>query len=103
VKRRSRLIFSFAPERIERLKATPEFQEIATSEKQPGKERDKEIRIGKGIQEEIVLLLGDMDGSRVYHDRVEFRRLLESVFKGFIRFPPYFWDVLMDALSEREG
>ena len=103
MKRRSRLNFSFAPERIERLKATPEFQEIATSEKQPGKERDKEIRIGKRIQEEIVLLLSDMDGRRIYHDRDEFRRLLESVFKGFIRFPPYFWDVLMDALSEREG
>ena len=29
----SRLNFSFAPERIERLKATPEFQEIATSKK----------------------------------------------------------------------
>ena len=25
--------FSFAPERIERLKATPKFQEIATSDK----------------------------------------------------------------------
>jgi hypothetical protein len=102
VKRRSRLNFSFAPERIERLKATPEFQEIATSEKQPGKERDKEIRIGKRIQEEIVLLLSDMDGRRIYHDRDEFRRLLESVFKGFIRFPPYFWDVMMEALSEKE-
>ena len=44
MKRRSRLNFSFAPERIERLKATPEFQEIAASDKEPGKERDKEIR-----------------------------------------------------------
>ena len=102
MKRRSRLNFSFAPERIERLKATPEFQEIASSDKEPGKERDKEIRIGKQIQEEIVLLLSDMDGRRIYHDRDEFRRLLESVFKGFIRFPPYFWDVLMDARSEKE-
>jgi hypothetical protein len=101
VKRRSRINFSFAPKRIERLKATPEFQEIASSDKEPGKERDKEIRTGKRIQEEIVLLLSDMDGSRVYHDRDEFRRLLESVFKGFIRFPPYFWDALMDALSEK--
>ena len=103
MKRRSRLNFSFAPERIERLKATPEFQEIAASDKPPGRERDKEIRYGKEVQDDIVLLLSDMDGSRVYHDRDEFRRLLESVFKGFIRFPPYFWDVLMDALSEREG
>jgi hypothetical protein len=31
VKRRSRVNFSFAPERIDRLKVTPEFQEIATS------------------------------------------------------------------------
>ena len=49
----SRLNFSFAPERIERLKATPEFQEIATSDKEPGKERDEEIRYGKSVQEDI--------------------------------------------------
>jgi type I restriction enzyme M protein len=101
VKRRSRINFSFAPERIERLKATPEFQEIATSKKK-GKARDEEIRYGKSVQEEILLLLGDMDGRRIYHDQDEFRKLLESVFKGMIKFPPYFWDVMMDALSEEE-
>ncbi len=97
----SRLNFSFAPERIERLMATPEFREIATSEKK-GKAGDEEIRIGKNIQENILLLLSDMDGKRVYHDRDEFRKLLESVFKGMIRMPPYFWDVMMDALSEED-
>ena len=97
----SRLNFSFAPERIERLKATPEFQEIATSKKK-GKARDEEIRYGKSVQEDILLLLSDMDGRRIYHDRDEFRKLLESVFKGMIKFPPYFWDVMMDALSEEE-
>ncbi len=102
MKRPSRLNFSFAPERIERLKATPEFQEIAPSDKEPGRQRDEEIRIGKQIQEEIVLLLSDMDGSRVYRDRDEFRRLLESAFKGLMKLPPYFWDVMMDALSEKE-
>jgi hypothetical protein len=102
MKRRPKPNFSFAPERIERLKETPEFQEIATSDKAPGKERDEEIRYGKSVQEDIVLLLSDMDGRRVYHDRDEFRTLLESVFKGFIRIPPHFWDVMMDALSERE-
>ena len=56
-------------------------------------------RIGKQIQEEIILLLSDMDGTRIYRDRDEFRRLLESVFKGFIRFPPYFLEVMIDALS----
>jgi hypothetical protein len=102
VKRRSKPNFSFAPERIERLKATPEFQEIAASDKEPGKERDDEIRIGRRIQEDILLLLSDMDGRRVYHDRDEFRKLLESVFKGFIRIPPYFWSVMMEALSDPE-
>jgi hypothetical protein len=102
VKRRSRINFGFAPERVERLKATPEFLEIATSKKRPGKQRDEEIRIGKQIQEEIVLLLSDMDGRRVYHDRDEFRRLLESAFKGLMKLPPYFWEVMMDALSDQE-
>jgi hypothetical protein len=87
---------------MERLRATPEFQQIATSDKPPGKERDEEIRIGKSIQEDIIVLLKDMDGRRVYHDRDEFRRLLESAFKGLMKLPPYFWDVMMDALSEED-
>jgi hypothetical protein len=74
--------FSFAPQRIERLKATPEFRAIATSKKKPGKQRDEEIRIGEQIQAEIFLLLGEMDGTRVYRNRDEFHRLLESAFKG---------------------
>jgi len=96
-----RLNYSFAPERIERLKATPEFRDIATSTK-TGKEREEEIRYGETVQRDIVVLLGDMDGRRVYHDRKEFRQKLETLFQGFIRFPDYFWDVLMDALSEPE-
>jgi hypothetical protein len=43
-----------------------------------------------------------MDGRRVYHDRDEFRKLLESVFKGFIRIPA----VLLgrdDGNTVREG
>ena len=59
-------------------------------------------RYGKSVQEDILLLLGDMDGRCIYHDRDEFRKLLESVFKGMIKFPPYFWEVMMDALSEEE-
>jgi hypothetical protein len=102
VKHHSKLNFSFAPERIERLKATPEYQEIATSKKKPGKARDRETRIGKQIQEEIVLLLSDMDGRRIYHDLDEFRRLLESAIKGLMRLPPYFWDVMIDALMDQK-
>ena len=94
-----RLNYSFAPRRIERLKATPEFQNIAASDT-TGKARDEEIRHGKSAQEDILRLLSDMDGRRIYHDRDEFRQKLESLFKGFIKFPDYFWDVLMNALSE---
>ena len=94
-----RLNYSFAPERIERLKATPEFRNIATSTK-TGKERDEEVRYGEMVQRDLVLLLEDMDGTRVYRDPHEFHLKLESLFRGFIRFPDYFWEVLMDALSE---
>lgn len=99
----SRVNFSFAPERIEWLKTTPEFQEIAASDEEPGREWDEVIPYGKSVQKDILLLLSDMDGSCVYHDRDEFRRRLESVFKGFIRIPPYFWEVMMDALSKEVG
>jgi hypothetical protein len=84
--------------REEPLKATPEFQVITTSDKGPAKERDEEIRSGGQIQEDILVLLNDMDGTKVYHDRHEFRKLLESVFKGFTRFPDHFWNVMIDAL-----
>jgi hypothetical protein len=97
--RQARLNYSFAPGRIERLKATSEFRDIATSTRK-GREREEEIRNGKSVQEDIVVLLNNMDGRRVYHDRNEFRRVLESAFKGFLRIPPYFWDVMMEALSE---
>ena len=43
-----------------------------------------------------------MDGTRIYRNRDEFSRLLESAFKGLMKLPPYFWDVMMDALSEEE-
>jgi hypothetical protein len=95
-----RLNYSFAPGRIERLKATPAFQEIAASDKKPGKDRDAEIRAGRLIQEDILLLLSDMDGRRIYRNQDEFRKVLESAFKGLIIVPPYFCDVMMDALSE---
>jgi hypothetical protein len=99
VDRPLRLNYSFAPERIERLKATPEFRNIDTSTKR-GKERDEEVRYGEMVQRDLVLLLEDMDGTRVYCDPHEFRQKLESLFRGFIKFPDYFWEVLMDALSE---
>ena len=41
-----------------------------------------------------------MAGRCIYHDRDEFRQKLESLFRGFIKFLPDFWDVMMDALSE---
>ena len=102
VERPLRLNFSFAPERIERLKATTAFQNIAASKKKPGKERDAEVETGRKIQRDILVLLDDMDGARVYRKRDEFRKVLEKLFKGFVKFPAPFWKVLSDALSERD-
>lgn len=99
--RPSQVNYGFAPQRIERLKATLGFRAIATSDKK-GKARDEEVRLGKRIQQDILVLLADMDGSRIFHDRDEFRRKLEALFKGFIRFPDDFWDVLIDGLSEED-
>ena len=64
----SRLNFSFAPERIERFKATPELPRNRHQQEER-KSEDKEIRYGKSVQEEILLLLGDMDGRHIYHDQ----------------------------------
>jgi type I restriction enzyme M protein len=102
VERPLRLNFSFAPERIERLKATTAFQNIAASKKKPGKARDAEIEAGKKIQQDILVLLADMDGKKVYRNRDAFRKVLESAFKGLMKLPTPFWKVMLDALSERD-
>ncbi len=102
VERPLRLNFGFAPERMERLKASSAFQNIAASKKKPGKEHDAEFEAGSRIQADILVMLSDMDGSRVYRNRDGFRKILEKLFKGFIKFPAPFWKVLLDALSERD-
>ena len=100
VERPLRLNFSFAPERIERLKATIAFQNLAASKKHTAKARNKEIEAGRKIQEEILVLLDDMDGERIYRNRDEFGKVLEKLLKGFLKMPASFWKVLRDALSE---
>jgi type I restriction enzyme M protein len=102
VERPLKLNFSFAPDRIERLKATAAFQNIASSKKKAGKEREAEIEAGRKFQENILVLLADMDGTRVHRNRDEFRRVLEKLFKGHLKFPVPFWKVLIEALSERD-
>lgn len=102
VERPLRLNFSFAPERIERLKATTAFQNIASSKKKPGKERDAEVEAGRRFQWDMIAPLEDMDGTRLYRNRAEFRTVLEKLFKGFLKFPAPFGKVLLDALSERD-
>jgi type I restriction enzyme M protein len=102
VERPLRLNFQFSPERIERLKAHPAFQAIATSKKKEEAARREEVEAGRRIQGDILLLLDDMDKARVYRNRAEFRRILEGVFKGFLKVPASFWKVLLEALSERD-
>ena len=94
--------FRFDPERIERLKATTGFQNIASSKKKAEKEREAEIETSRRIQEEIVALLSDMDGRRIYRDRDEFRKVVDKLFRGFVKLPSTFIKVLLDALSERD-
>jgi type I restriction enzyme M protein len=101
VERPLRLNFSFGRERIERLKATTAFQNIASSKKK-GKERDAEILAGEKIQQEILVLFKEMDGKKVYRNRGTFRKVLESAFKGLMKLPTPFWKVMLDALSERD-
>ena len=102
VERPLRLNFSFASERIERLKETSAFQNIAVSKKKAGKEQDAEIATGRRIQKDILVLLSDMDGRRTYRNRDEFRKVVDKLFKGFVKMPTTFTKVMIDALSERD-
>jgi len=96
-----RLNYSFAPRRIERLKATPEFRDIATSTKK-GKERDEEIRYGKSVQRDNPCL-ARRHGLADYLPRPgRVPPEARSALHGDDSIPVVLLGRVMDALSERD-
>ncbi len=102
IERPLKLSFQASPERIERLREVKAFQSLATSKKK-GAARDKEITIGRELQEAILRALAHLDPNRLYKNRDRFEDDLKGALKraGLSVLPPLKKAVLT-ALSERD-
>jgi type I restriction enzyme M protein len=104
VERPLRMNFSFAPERIERVKESPAFANLANSKKKEGsKAAETEIADGKALQGVIQKALSGENGSKVYKNREEFLEILRGAFKkAKVSVPTPLFRAISNALSERD-
>lgn len=102
VERPLRLNFQASPERIERVRTDRAFIGLVTSKKK-GEAGQREIEAGKAIQQNVLLALADLDGSRVWKNREEFAKLVRSSLLGCgVKAPASLFRSLLAALSERD-
>ncbi len=78
VERPLRLNFQVSPERIDRLKESSGFKNLASSKKKDKKAIAADVEAGKQQQEAILQMLARLDASRVYSDRALFVSDLET-------------------------
>lgn len=104
VQRPLRLNFQASAERIERLRETKQFQNLAKSKKKKGtKAAEAEIEAGKEVQRTILLALDDLDSTKAWKNREAFRECLyDSLLGCGLKVPAAFWKVLLSSLSERD-
>jgi len=101
VERPLRLNFQVSDERIERLKESRAFQNLATSRKK-GKAGEKEIGVGEKLQKGIISALSGMDG-KLYKNRDDFIKVLNDAFSGKgIKINASLLKAIWSALSERD-
>lgn len=102
VERPLRLNFHASPERIERLKLDRAFVGLGSSKKK-GEAGQREIEAGKAVQQNVLVALADLDGSRVWKNREEFAKVVRSSLLGCgVKAPASFFRSLLSALSERD-
>lgn len=104
VERPLRLNFSFAPDRIERVKEVGVFKNLARSKKKEGsKAAEAEIADGREFQEAILHTLAGQDGKKVYKDREGFLQVLKAALKknGVAAATPLL-KAILSSLSERD-
>ena len=103
VERPLRLNFSFAPERIERVKETAAFQNLAKTRKRKDTvEREAEVVEGSDLQDSLLETLS-AQGKKVYKNRDEFLSVLKTALKKKgVAAPPPLFKALLSCLSERD-
>ncbi len=104
VERPLRLNFQASPERIERLKAHPKLQDLASSKKRKdSKTAAAEIEAGRRLQADILAALASMDTDTFYTDRSAFEEDVKAALKQKeIKFTSAVKSAILDALSERD-
>ena len=102
VERPLRLAFQVTPERISLLKEKSAFRKLATSKKK-GKEAQKEIEAGQGLQAEIVAMLEGMVRTEVNLERPSFeKRLAKAVDKAGAKLAAPIKKTILNVMSERD-
>lgn len=102
IERPLRLNFKVDDERIERLKDERAFQNLVKSRKK-GEAGEKEIEEGVKLQEDILDVLENIKGDKVYKNRDEFEEELDSRFKEKgIKVAKSVQNAILNALSERD-
>jgi len=103
VERPLRLNFSFAPERIERIKETTAFLNLAKTRKRKDTgEREAEVVEGSNLQESILEALAAQE-PKIYKNRDKFLSVLKSVMKEKgVSAPTPLLKALLSSLSERD-
>lgn len=104
VERPLRLNFSFAPERIEKVKETGVFQNLGRSKKKEGsKAAEAEIADGREFQEAILKALSMQDRKQVYKNRDKFLAVLKAALKKEgVAAATAMLKALLASLSERD-
>jgi len=103
VERPLRLNFSFAPERIERIKETTAFQNLTKTRKRKDTgERQAEVMEGTDLQDSLLEVLV-AQRTNIYKNRDEFLSVLKAVLKKKgVAAPLPLLKALLSSLSERD-
>jgi len=104
VERPLRLSFQATPARVESLRETKAFQNLAKSKRRKGsKAAEAEIAAGRELQEAIVAALHTLDASQVYKNRDAFEEVLAEALKATeVKLPATIKKAVLTALSERD-
>lgn len=101
VERPLRLNFQASPERIERLRETSAFVNLAKSKKKDKKQVAQEEAAGRKEQEAILAALGTLKAARVYKDREAFVTDLDATFdRAGLKLAAPMKKAILAALSE---
>lgn len=104
VERPLKLNFQASPERIERLKNETAFEKLSTSQKRKDEKAIKAEQEEGEIQQALILsILNKMDGKKLYKNRDEFEKALNSAFKKTDeKLDASIKKAILSALSERD-